>query len=65
MRDPVKVLREHLQARGVDEGRIEGVEARAQQVVQDAIEEAKSAPLSDPSEAFTDVWADGGSQWRN
>lgn len=65
MRDPVKVLREHLQTRGVDQVRIDEIEGRAQQVVQGAIEEAKSAPLSDPSEAFTDVWADGGSQWRN
>jgi acetoin:2,6-dichlorophenolindophenol oxidoreductase subunit alpha len=65
MRDPVKVLRERLVAAGIDESDITAIEDRAQQVVLDAIEAAKSAPLSDPSEAFTDVWADGGSQWRN
>jgi pyruvate dehydrogenase E1 component alpha subunit len=65
MRDPVNVLREHLVAGGIPEGDIEAIEGRAQQIVLDAIEAAKNAPLSDPSEAFTDVWADGGSQWRN
>jgi pyruvate dehydrogenase E1 component alpha subunit len=65
MRDPIKVLRERLVEAGIPEGEIEGIETHAQQVVLDAIEAAKNAPLSDPSEAFTDVWADGGSQWRN
>ena len=65
MRDPVKVLRERLVQSGVDEGEITRIETESQQVVDDAIEAAKNAPLSDPSEAFTDVWADGGSQWRN
>jgi TPP-dependent pyruvate/acetoin dehydrogenase alpha subunit len=65
MRDPVKVLRGHLVAAGIDEGEIESIEARAQHVVTEAIDAAKNAPLSDSSEAFTDVWADGGSQWRN
>ena len=65
MRDPVKVLRERLVRAGVDEGEITRIETESQQVVDDAIEAAKNAPLSDPSEAFTDVWADGGSQWRN
>jgi len=65
MRDPVKVLRGHLVEWGIPEGEIEQIEANAQRIVTDAIEAAKNAPLSDPSEAFTDVWADGGSQWRN
>ena len=25
---------------------------------------AKAAPSADPAQAFTDVWADGGFQWR-
>ena len=65
MRDPVKVLRERLEAAGIGEAELSDIEGRAQQVVTAAIEAAKAAPLSDPSEAFTDVWADGGSQWRN
>jgi pyruvate dehydrogenase E1 component alpha subunit len=64
MRDPVKVLRERLVAAGMPEDEIEAIESRAQQTVSAAIEAAKAAPLSESSEAFTDVWADGGSQWR-
>jgi len=65
MRDPVKVMRERLEQEGVSEDELGQIEGRVQQVITDAIEAAKAAPLSDPSEAFTDVWADGGSQWRN
>jgi pyruvate dehydrogenase E1 component alpha subunit len=65
MRDPVKVLRDRLVAAGVGETELESIEARAKAVVDAAIEAAKAAPLSDPSEAFTDVWADGGSTWRS
>ena len=64
MRDPVKVMRERLEQAGTSEEELGAIEERAQRVVGDAVEAAKSAPLSDPSEAFTDVWADGGSQWR-
>jgi TPP-dependent pyruvate/acetoin dehydrogenase alpha subunit len=65
MRDPVNVLRERLVQAGIGEDEFTGIEDSAQSVVLAAIEAAKNAPLSDPSEAFTDVWADGGSQWRN
>jgi TPP-dependent pyruvate/acetoin dehydrogenase alpha subunit len=65
MRDPVKVMRERLVAAGIPDPEIEEIERRAGRLVADAIEEAKGAPLSDPAEAFTDVWADGGSRWRN
>jgi acetoin:2,6-dichlorophenolindophenol oxidoreductase subunit alpha len=65
MRDPVIVLRQRLVDAGIDEAEIARIEEESAKVVTDAIEAAKNAPLSDPSEAFTDVWADGGSQWRN
>ena len=65
MRDPLKVLRARLVDDGVGEDAIVAVENSAKAVVVAAIELAKDAPLSDVSEAFTDVWADGGSQWRN
>ena len=65
MRDPVTVLRARLVASGIPEEEIGVIERTAQVEVLAAIEAAKNAPLSDPSEAFTDVWADGGSQWRN
>jgi pyruvate dehydrogenase E1 component alpha subunit len=62
--DPLGVLRDRLTARGVDSAEIEAVLAKTQAVVDAAIEAAKAAPLPDESSAFTDVWADGGSQWR-
>ena len=37
---------------------------RAGRVVAQAIEAAKAAPPADPADALTDVWADGGAQWR-
>lgn len=64
MRDPVTVLRDRLVEAGIGEDELTMIEGRAQQVVTHAVEAAKAAPLSDPREAFTDVWADGGSQWR-
>jgi len=65
MRDPVTVLRARLVDSGIPENDIAAIEQAAQDEVLAAIEAAKNAPLSDPSEAFTDVWADGGSTWRN
>jgi pyruvate dehydrogenase E1 component alpha subunit len=65
MRDPVTVLRERLVSAGVPEDELNSIEVRAARVVTEAVTAASAAPLSDPSEAFTDVWADGGSQWRN
>jgi acetoin:2,6-dichlorophenolindophenol oxidoreductase subunit alpha len=65
MRDPVKVLRHRLVESGVDEAEIARIEDDAKAVVAAAVQAAKDAPLSDPSEAFTDVWANGGSRWRN
>jgi TPP-dependent pyruvate/acetoin dehydrogenase alpha subunit len=65
MRDPVKVLRQRLVEAGIDEAELTRIETDAKAVVDAAVQAAKDAPLSDPSEAFTDVWANGGSQWRN
>ncbi|MFL6294260.1 MAG: thiamine pyrophosphate-dependent enzyme, partial [Actinomycetes bacterium] len=48
-RDPLLVLAERLRDRGVDQA---------------AVEAAKAAPPPATDSAFTDVWADGGAQWR-
>jgi len=63
-RDPLSVARHRLSELGVSEDEVAAVTARAEQVVADAVAEAKSADAADPAEAFTDVWADGGYQWR-
>jgi pyruvate dehydrogenase E1 component alpha subunit len=64
-RDPVTVLRGHLAGNGASDAEIAAVEERARQRVTQAVQAAKDAPYSDASEAFTDVWAAGGSQWRS
>jgi pyruvate dehydrogenase E1 component alpha subunit len=63
-RDPLSVARRRLSELGVSEDEVAAVTARAEQIVADAVAEARSADAADPAEAFTDVWADGGYQWR-
>ncbi len=63
-RDPLTVARRRLAELGVGEDEVAVVTARAAQAVADAVAEAKAAPPADPAQAFTDVWADGGYQWR-
>ena len=63
-RDPLLVSQSRLLAEGAPQAEIDEVEARAAAVVARAVEAARAAPAADPAEAFTDVWADGGSAWR-
>ena len=63
-RDPLTVLAGRLRERGVGEDAIQQRRARAQEVVAAAVEAAKAAPPPEEATAFTDVWADGGAQWR-
>ena len=63
-RDPLEVARHRLTDLGVSEEEIEAAADRAAAVVADAVAAAKSADGADPAEALTDVWADGGHQWR-
>jgi acetoin:2,6-dichlorophenolindophenol oxidoreductase subunit alpha len=63
-RDPLVLLAERLRAGGVADAAIEERRGRAQDVVAAAVEAAKAAPPPDEATALTDVWADGGAQWR-
>jgi acetoin:2,6-dichlorophenolindophenol oxidoreductase subunit alpha len=63
-RDPLTLLAERLRGDGVAEEAVEDRRRRAQEVVAAAVEAAKAAPPPDESTALTDVWADGGAQWR-
>ncbi|MDH6454577.1 MULTISPECIES: thiamine pyrophosphate-dependent dehydrogenase E1 component subunit alpha [unclassified Streptomyces] len=62
--DPLDIARGRLVEAGVPEETVTAADERAQEVVRQAVEAAKSAPPPDPREAFTDVWADGGAAWR-
>jgi TPP-dependent pyruvate/acetoin dehydrogenase alpha subunit len=64
-RDPVPAYREKLLADGVDAGTLDRIDLDANEEVDAAEAEASAAPPPDPSVITTDVWADGGSSWRN
>jgi pyruvate dehydrogenase E1 component alpha subunit len=63
-RDPLVVARQRLTALGVGQQELDAADDRADKAVAAAVEAAKAAPAADPDEAFTDVWADGGAEWR-
>ena len=63
-RDPLTVLAERLKAGGIAQEKIDERRGRADELVAAAVEAAKAAPPADESTALTDVWADGGAQWR-
>ena len=63
-RDPLEVARLQLTGLGAPDSEVAEADDRAASVVAAAVEAAKAAPPADPADAFTDVWADGGSAWR-
>ena len=63
-RDPLELARARLKASGVPDESVAAADSRAARRVEDAVAAAKAAPGPDPVDAFTDVWADGGSAWR-
>lgn len=63
-RDPLDVARARLTELGVPAADVNAAAERAAAEVAAAVEAAKAADGADPAEAFTDVWADGGHQWR-
>jgi acetoin:2,6-dichlorophenolindophenol oxidoreductase subunit alpha len=64
-KDPIPRYRKRLLDLGITEKTLEGIEAETQALVDKATEEARNAPPPDESIALIDVWADGGSAWRN
>ena len=44
---------------------LDAVEAEALAEIDAATEETRNAPPPDPATMMTDVWANGGSEWRN
>jgi acetoin:2,6-dichlorophenolindophenol oxidoreductase subunit alpha len=64
-RDPIPSYRERLLAAGADEATLDGIEADVRAAVDRATEDARNAPFPDPDTLETELWADGGSAWRN
>jgi pyruvate dehydrogenase E1 component alpha subunit len=63
-RDPLVVTRSRLAELGVAGTAADAADERARQQVAEAVEQARQAPAADPGQALTDLWADGGSEWR-
>jgi acetoin:2,6-dichlorophenolindophenol oxidoreductase subunit alpha len=64
-RDPLPAYRARLLADGVDETTLAEVDTVSAGEVERAIDEAKASPEPDGSSLETQLYADGGSSWRN
>jgi pyruvate dehydrogenase E1 component alpha subunit len=64
-RDPIPAYRERLIAEGVSAEEVDRIDREALQTVDRATEEAKAGAPPDPAALETELWADGGSAWRN
>jgi pyruvate dehydrogenase E1 component alpha subunit len=64
-RDPIPMYRRRLLEAGVDGAALDAIEKAAREDVDAATEEAKAGAAPGADLLFKDVWADGGSSWRN
>jgi TPP-dependent pyruvate/acetoin dehydrogenase alpha subunit len=64
-RDPVQTYRQRLLTQGVQEQDLVGMEREVLAEVDRATEAAKASPTPALESAYTNVWANGGAEWRN
>jgi TPP-dependent pyruvate/acetoin dehydrogenase alpha subunit len=64
-RDPIPLYHERLLRLGVSEGRLSGIQQDVARRVDEATEFAKNGAHPGEKHLLEDVWADGGSAWRN
>ncbi|MFL5293662.1 MAG: thiamine pyrophosphate-dependent dehydrogenase E1 component subunit alpha [Myxococcales bacterium] len=64
-KDPVALYRSRLAEIGIDEGALRDIDRSVERAVDEATEAAKTSPPSPVEVIEKDVWADGGSSWRN
>ena len=64
-RDPIPMYHQRLLGLGIDEGDLTTITTEVAAAVEAATQEAVDGPIPDLDSIFTDVWADGGSSWRN
>jgi len=62
--DPIPMYHQRLLRLGVGERELTEIETSVSAMIDAATEAAKAAPLPAPEALWTNVWADGGSQWR-
>jgi TPP-dependent pyruvate/acetoin dehydrogenase alpha subunit len=63
--DPIDVYRARLRQNGVTDEDIARIDAQVDREVDEATDAAKASQPPGPDRLMTNVWADGGSQWRN
>jgi pyruvate dehydrogenase E1 component alpha subunit len=64
-RDPIVLYRRRLEEAGIDPAVLDRIEREADAEIDAATEETRNAPPPDPSTMWTEVWANGGYEWRN
>ena len=64
-RDPVPTYRQRLIAQGVQEQQLAALEREVLSEVDRATAAAQASPTPTIESVYTNVWADGGAQWRN
>ena len=63
--DPVPLYRGRLERLGVEPSALDVIDKEVAEAVEQATAEAIDGPQPDPASALTELWADGGSAWRN
>jgi pyruvate dehydrogenase E1 component alpha subunit len=63
--DPITIYRGRLERLGADQALLDGIEKHVREAVDQATAEAIDGSPPAPESALTNVWADGGSSWRN
>ena len=63
--DPIPMYHQRLLRIGVPEADLAQIEHSVAAAIDEGIERARAAPRPDPDALFTNMWADGGSTWRN
>jgi TPP-dependent pyruvate/acetoin dehydrogenase alpha subunit len=64
-RDPLPLYRARLEGLGFPATVLDEMERLVMVEVEDAAAAVRAAPLPDPTTLWTDLWANGGSEWRN
>lgn len=54
--EPLTVLRQKLESRGVEQSQIDAIDAEVEEKVDEAVTFAENSPWPDPAEAYTDVY---------
>jgi len=62
--DPIPMYHQRLLRLGIGERELTEIETAVSAMIDSATEAAKAAPFPDAEALWTNVWADGGSQWR-